>query len=129
MYPEEYFYSKDHEWVMVQGDIATIGITDYAQKELGDVVYVDLPAVGDSFEANEPFGSVESVKAVSEVFSPLGGEVVEVNRALENAPETVNKSPHEQAWMIKLRMSSPDEVRELMSADEYAEYIQEQSKG
>ncbi len=127
MYPEEYFYTKDHEWILVQGDKATVGITDYAQHELGDVVYVDLPEVGDTFEAGEPFGSVESVKAVSEVFCPVGGEVEEVNSKLEDSPELVNESPHQKAWMIKIQVTSPDELKELLSAEEYEEYIQEQS--
>ena len=127
MYPEENLYSKDHEWILVQGDIGTIGITDYAQHELGDVVYVDLPEVGDTFEANEPFGSVESVKAVSEIFSPVSGEVTEVNSKLEETPELVNESPHQKAWMIKIRITNPDELRELLSAEGYQEYIQEQS--
>jgi len=127
MYPEEYRYSKDHEWILNQGGIGTIGITDYAQKELGDVVYVDLPEVGDTFEANEPFGSVESVKAVSEIFCPVSGEVVEVNTKLEDAPELINESPHQKAWMIKVRIANPDELKELLSAKAYEEYIQEQS--
>src|SRR2546428_13835678 len=103
-----------------------MGITDYAQKELGDVVYVDLPEVGDTFEPNEPFGSVESVKAVSEVFCPVSGEVIEVNTKLKDTPEMINESPHQKAWMIKLRISNPDELKELLSAQEYQEYIQEQ---
>ncbi len=127
MYPEEYRYSKDHEWILDQGGIGTIGITDYAQKELGDVVYVDLPEVGDTFEANEPFGQVESVKAVSEIFCPVSGEVVEINKKLEDAPELINESPHQKAWMIKIRISNPDELKELLSAKGYEEYIQEQS--
>ena len=127
MYPEEYRYSKDHEWILDQGGIGTVGITEYAQKELGDVVYVDLPEVGVTFEANEPFGSVESVKAVSEVFCPVSGEVVEVNTKLEDAPELINESPHQKAWMIKVRISNPDELKELLSAKGYEEYIQEQS--
>jgi glycine cleavage system H protein len=127
MYPEENLYTKDHEWLLVQGDVAIIGITDYAQHELGDVVYVDLPEVGDSFEANEPFGSVESVKAVSEIFCPVGGEVVEVNSKLEETPEIVNESPHQKAWMIKLRIANTDELKELLSAEEYEEYLQEQA--
>jgi len=127
MYPEENLYSKDHEWILVQGDIGTIGITDYAQHELGDVVYVDLPEVGDTFEANEPFGSVESVKAVSEIFSPVSGEVTEVNSKLEETPELVNESPHQKAWMIKIRITNHDELKELLSAEGYQEYIQEQS--
>lgn len=126
MYPEENLYTKDHEWLLVQGEIATIGITDYAQHELGDIVYVDLPEVGDTFDASEPFGSVESVKAVSEVFCPVGGEVIEVNGKLADSPELVNESPHQKAWMIKLRISNPDELRELLSAEEYEEYLQEQ---
>lgn len=127
MYPEENLYSKDHEWILVQQDIATIGITDYAQHELGDVVYVDLPEVGDSFEANDPFGSVESVKAVSEIFCPVGGEVLEVNSKLESNPELINESPHQQAWMIKLRIANPEELKSLLNAEEYVEYLQEQS--
>jgi glycine cleavage system H protein len=125
MYPEENLYTKDHEWVNVQGDVATVGITEYAQRELGDVVYVDLPEVGDTFEASEPFGSVESVKAVSEVFCPLAGEVIEVNGKLEQTPELVNQSPHQKAWMIKLRVGNTDELDELLSAEEYEEYLQE----
>ena len=127
MYPEENLYSKDHEWITIQDSIGTIGITDYAQHELGDVVYVDLPEVGDSFEAGEPFGSVESVKAVSEVFCPVGGEVIEVNSKLEESPEMINESPHQKAWMIKIRLNSPDELKELLSAEEYEEYLQEQA--
>jgi glycine cleavage system H protein len=127
MYPEENLYTKDHEWVLIQGNVATVGITDYAQHELGDVVYVDLPEVGDTFEANEPFGSVESVKAVSEIFCPVSGEVIDVNTKLEEAPEVVNESPHEKAWMIKLRISNTDELKELLSAEEYEEYLQEQA--
>ncbi len=125
MYPEENLYTKDHEWVNIQGDVATVGITEYAQRELGDVVYVDLPEVGDTFEASDPFGSVESVKAVSEVFCPLGGEVMEVNTKLEQTPELVNQSPHQKAWMIRLRVSNQDELDELLSAEEYEEYLQE----
>ena len=127
MYPEDYLYSKDHEWLQIEDNVATIGITDYAQHELGDVVYVDLPEVGDTFEANEPFGSVESVKAVSEVFCPVGGEVIEVNAQLEETPELINQSPHRNAWMIKIRLTNPEELKELLSAEEYTEYLQEQS--
>lgn len=127
MYPKENLYSQDHEWVSVQNDIATIGITDYAQHELGDVVFVDLPEVGDSFETNEPFGSVESVKAVSEIFCPVGGEVIEVNSTLEANPELINESPHERAWMIRIRIANPDELGKLMSAEAYEEYLQEQA--
>ena len=128
MYPEENLYSKDHEWILVQDTVGTIGITDYAQHELGDVVYVDLPEVGDTFEAGDPFGSVESVKAVSEVFCPISGEVVEVNSKLEESPELINQSPHEKAWMVKVRITNPDELKELLSAEEYEEYLQEQAE-
>ncbi len=128
MYPEDYLYSKDHEWILVQDNVATIGITDYAQHELGDVVYVDLPEVGDTFEANEPLGSVESVKAVSEVFCPVGGEVTEVNSKLEENPELINESPHQKAWMVKVRLTNPEELKELLSAEEYEEYLQEQAE-
>ncbi len=127
MYPEDNLYSKDHEWILVHDNVGTIGITDYAQHELGDVVYVDLPEVGDTFDANEPLGSVESVKAVSEVFCPVGGEVIEVNSKLEESPELINESPHQKAWMVKIRLMNPEELKELLSAEEYEEYIQEQS--
>ncbi|MBP1610857.1 MAG: glycine cleavage system protein [Acidobacteria bacterium] len=127
MYPEDYLYSKDHEWISVQDNIGSIGITDYAQHELGDVVYVDLPEVGDTFEASEPFGSVESVKAVSEIFCPIGGEVIEVNSTLEEKPELINESPHQNAWLIKIRLNNPEELKELLSAEEYEEYLQEQA--
>jgi glycine cleavage system H protein len=127
MYPEEKLYTKDHEWIHVQGDVGIVGITDYAQHELGDVVYVDLPEVGDTFEAAEPFGSVESVKAVSEVFSPVSGEVIEVNSKLEDSPELVNESPHQNAWMIRIRISNAEELKEMLNAEEYEEYLQELS--
>ena len=128
MYPKENLYTKDHEWLLVQNSTAVVGITDFAQHELGDVVFVDLPEVGDTFEANEPFGSVESVKAMSEVFCPVRGEVIEVNKKLEENPELVNQSPHQQAWMIKIKLLNTDELRELLSAAEYEEYLQEQAK-
>ena len=127
MYPNDNLYSTDHEWISVQDNVATIGITDYAQHELGDVVFVDLPEVGDSFDANEPFGSVESVKAVSEIFCPVTGEVIEINSTLVANPELINESPHERAWMIKIRIANSEELNELMSADAYEEYLQEQS--
>jgi glycine cleavage system H protein len=128
MYPEDNLYSKDHEWILVRDTVGTIGITDFAQHELGDVVYVDLPEVGDTFDAGDPFGSVESVKAVSEVFCPISGEVVEVNSVLEESPELINQSPHEKAWMIKVHITNPDELKELLSAEEYEEYLQEQAE-
>ncbi|HQU85341.1 MAG TPA: glycine cleavage system protein GcvH [Pyrinomonadaceae bacterium] len=124
--PENLRYSKDHEWVLVDGDIATIGITDYAQHSLGDVVYVDMPRVGDSFGAHEAFGSVESVKAVSEVFTPVGGEVTEVNEGLNDTPESVNGDPYGAAWFIKVKMENPGEADKLLSSEEYEEYLSNQ---
>ncbi len=121
--PENLRYSKDHEWVSVDGDVASIGITDYAQSSLGDVVYIDFPRVGDSFGTHESFGSVESVKAVSEIFTPVAGEVIEVNEALNDAPEKVNKDPYGEAWFVKLRMNNAGEADAMMSAIEYEEYL------
>ena len=124
MYPENYRYTKDHEWVTIEGGIATIGITDYAQKELGDIVYVDLPQPGDAVVAGKTMGSVESVKAVSDIYSPVTGEVAEVNASLAEAPEKVNQDPHGGAWMVKVKLSAPEEVNNLMSAAEYQSYIE-----
>ena len=121
--PENLRYSKDHEWLLVDTDTATIGITDYAQHSLGDVVYVELPKPGDKFEAHEAFGSVESVKAVSEVFMPVAGEVVEVNETLNDDAEKVNSDPYGEAWMIKVRMRNPGEADALLNSDEYEEYL------
>jgi len=124
--PENLRYSKDHEWVLVEGDIATIGITDYAQHSLGDVVYIDMPRVGDSFGAHEAFGSVESVKAVSEVFTPIAGEITEVNEGLNDTPESVNADPYGAAWFIKVKMENPLEADGLLSSEEYEEYLSNQ---
>jgi glycine cleavage system H protein len=121
--PENLRYSKDHEWVSVDGDNATIGITDYAQQQLGDVVYVELPKAGETFTEHEAFGSVESVKAVSEIFTPISGEVTEVNDGLNDTPEVVNTDPYEGGWMVKLKMSNTGEVDALLSAAEYEEYL------
>ena len=120
--PENLHYSKDHEWISVEGDIGTIGITDHAQRALGDVVYVELPKVGDSFEAHEAFGLVESVKAASDIFTPVSGEVVEVNELLQDAPEKVNADPYGEAWMVRIRMKNPGEVDSLLSAAEYEDF-------
>ena len=120
---ENLHYSKDHEWVAVEGDVATVGITDYAQHALGDVVYVELPKVGDTLEAHEAFGSVESVKAVSEIFTPIAGEVVEVNEALNDTPESVNSDPYGDAWMIKIKMKNQGEADAMLNAAEYEEYL------
>lgn len=123
MYPENYKYTKEHEWVSVEGDIGTIGITIHAQNELGDIVYVDLPKPGASFAQNSTFGSVESVKAVSDIYSPVSGEVVEVNTMLTEKPEQLNADPHGAAWLIKMKLTSPSEVPALMSAADYQAYI------
>ena len=121
--PENLRYSKDHEWVSVNGDVVSIGITDYAQSSLGDVVYIDLPRAGDRFGTHEAFGSVESVKAVSEIFTPVAGEVVEVNDGLNDAPEKVNNDPYGEAWFIKVKMENPGEADAMLSAVEYEEYL------
>ena len=120
--PDDLHYSKDHEWVRVEGNVAVVGITDYAQDSLGDVVYVELPKVGDDFAANESFGSVESVKAVSEVFSPVSGEVVGINETLADAPEKVNADPYGEGWMIRVEMSKPGEVDSMLTAAEYEDF-------
>ena len=125
--PEDNRYAKSHEYVHLEGDVATIGITDYAQKELGDVVFVELPQVGSQLEAADELGSIESVKAVSELFAPVSGEVVEVNEALADNPALVNTDPFGDGWMIKVRVSDPTEVDELMTAEEYDEYVEKES--
>lgn len=124
MYPENFRYTKEHEWVLVEGGVATVGITDHAQKELGDIVYVDLPRPGDSVAAGKTMGSVESVKAVSDIYSPVTGEVAEANAALNEAPEKVNEDPHGAAWMVKVKMSNPVEINDLMTAAEYQSYLE-----
>src|SRR5579871_5168269 len=116
MYPENFRYTKEHEWVLVEGDTGTVGITDHAQEELGDIVYVDLPKVGAKIEQGKSLGSVESVKAVSDVYSPVSGEVTEVNETLAEKPETLNSDPHGAAWLVKVRLSAPAEVEGLMNA-------------
>ena len=123
--PENLHYSKDHEWVLVNDGVATVGITDYAQDSLGDVVYIDLPRVGDSFGTHEAFGSVESVKAVSEVFTPVAGEILEVNEGLNDTPEVVNSDPYGDAWFVKIKMNNPGEADKMLTAAEYEEYLSE----
>ena len=120
--PDNLHYSKDHEWVRVEGGVAVIGITDHAQEQLGDVVYVELPKPGESFAVNESFGSVESVKAVSEIFTPVSGEITEFNESLNDEPEKVNKDPYGDGWMIKVKMSAPGEVDSLLTAAEYEDF-------
>lgn len=122
--PDDLQYTKTHEWVRVEGDIATVGITDHAQDELGDVVYVELPEEGATFEAGESFGSIESVKAVSDLYAPVSGEVVEVNPALNDAPEKVNEDPYGDGWILKLRTSGEGE---LLSAGEYEKFLEEEA--
>jgi glycine cleavage system H protein len=126
--PEELFYTKEHEWVFIDGNKGSIGITDHAQKELGDIVFVELPQVGDRFGADEPFGSVESVKAVSEVYCPVEGEVLAVNPKLVDAPELVNEDPYGAGWMVRIRVEDSVDTSTLMSAAEYAEYLREESE-
>jgi len=126
--PEDLHYSKDHEWVRVEGDQAIIGVTDYAQNSLGDVVYVELPKAGDKFAASEPFGSVESVKAVSEVFTPIAGVITSINESLADEPEKVNSDPYGDGWMIRLRMDNPGEVDSLLSAAEYEDFTKAESE-
>jgi glycine cleavage system H protein len=125
MYPSDYRYTKEHEWIKVSGDTGTIGITDYAQHELGDVVFVELPAAGTKITAGQVFGTIESVKAVSEIYAPASGEVVEANPALSAAPETVNSDPHGAAWLIKIKLASPADVSGLMDAAAYQAFISE----
>jgi glycine cleavage system H protein len=123
MYPADLKYTKEHEWVRVEGDTGTIGITDHAQQELGDIVFVDLPKPGAHVAQGKPLGSVESVKAVSDIYSPVTGEVVEINEALAEAPEKINSDPHGEAWLVKIRMTAPRELDPLMAAADYESYI------
>ena len=120
---KDFKFTKEHEWVKVEGDIAVVGITDYAQKELGDVVYVELPEVGNTYEKDEACSNIESVKAVSDIYAPVSGEITEVNEALEDNPEIVNKDPYGEGWLFKLKLENPDELEELMNADAYDEYV------
>lgn len=125
-FPEDLRYSKEHEWVRLEGDTVVIGITDYAQDSLGDVVYVELPAEGDTVTRGETFGVVESVKAVSDLYSPVSGSVVEMNDAVVDGPEAINEDPYTEAWMLKIELDSIDELEELLSADEYQQFIEEE---
>ncbi|MBS8265945.1 glycine cleavage system protein GcvH [Mesobacillus boroniphilus] len=123
--PKELRYSEEHEWVKVEGEKVTIGITDFAQSELGDIVFVELPEVGDEITVDQPFGSVESVKTVSELYAPVSGKVVGINEELNDSPEFVNESPYEKAWMITVELSDSSEVEKLMTAEQYEEMIKE----
>jgi glycine cleavage system H protein len=123
MYPENYRYTKEHEWVHMEAGTATIGITDHAQKELGDIVYVELPKLGAVVEQGKPFAVVESVKAASDIFAPISGEVVAINDTLTNVPETVNADPHGAGWIAKIKLSAPEEIDRLLSPSDYQTYL------
>lgn len=126
-FPENLLCTKEHEWVKVEDNVATIGITDYAQKELGDIVFVELPAVDDKMEQSKRFGVVESVKTVSDLFSPISGKVIEVNTSLEAEPELVNASPFEKGWMLKLEIKNKEEIKTLLSTADYKKFVEEES--
>ncbi|MBC8168074.1 MAG: glycine cleavage system protein GcvH [Bryobacteraceae bacterium] len=121
-FPDNFHYTKEHEWVSVEGDVGTIGITDHAQHELGDIVYVDMPKPGVSVSQGKTIGSVESVKAVSDIYSPVSGEIVEINELLTDSPEKLNEDPHGTAWLVKIRLSAPEEIKNLLSAADYRTY-------
>lgn len=122
-FPEELKYTEDHEWVRLEGDMATVGITDHAQHELGDIVYIDINTLGDTLAQNEVFGSVEAVKTVSDLFLPVAGEVLEINPALDAAPETVNNDPYGEGWIIRMKVSDTSEAEGLMSAEDYKKFV------
>jgi len=124
MYPSDYYFTKDHEWIQVKGDKATVGITDFAQKQLGDVVYVEFPEVGTQLEFHQSIGVIESVKAVSDVYCPVSGEVIEVNTGLNDSPELVNQDPHGKGWIIRLKIKDKKELDKLMSASEYEKFLE-----
>ncbi|PYQ36206.1 MAG: glycine cleavage system protein GcvH [Acidobacteria bacterium] len=128
MNPEELHYTASHEWVRIDGDVGTIGITDYAQKELGEIVYLEMPEVGHVFNADEEFGTVESVKAVSELYTPVSGEIVEVNKGAVAEPGIVNDDPFGDGWLIKMKLTTDEEVGKLMTAEQYAKYVQQEEK-
>lgn len=127
-YPDDRFYSKSHEWIRVDGDVATIGITDHAQHELGDVVFVELPDTGEIFDEGQEFGTIESVKAVSEVFLPVAGEILEVNKTLADEPNAVNEDPHGDGWLVKVKVTSDGAAAGLMNAAAYEKFVEEEAK-
>ncbi len=127
-FPEDLKYSKEHEWVLVEDNVATVGITDFAQDQLGDIVFVELPGVGDKVSKEDAFGVVESVKAVSDIYAPVSGKVLEVNDDLPENPEMVNEDPYGDGWMIKIEMNDPEELQDLMTAAEYEEYVAEEKE-
>jgi glycine cleavage system H protein len=126
--PQDLHYTRSHEWVRIDGDVGTVGITDYAQKELGEIVYLELPEVGHMFNSEEEFGTVESVKAVSELFTPLSGEVIEINKGAVAEPGIVNDDPFGDGWLIKLKLSTDEEVKKLLSAQQYEEFVKQEEK-
>lgn len=128
MYPSDYRYTKEHEWVQVNGDTGTVGITSYAQHELGDVVFVETPKPGTKLKAGESFGTVESVKAVSDIYSPVSGEVTQVNATLKDAPETINSDPHGEGWLIKIKLGDVAELSKLMDAQAYESFVSDKEK-
>lgn len=128
MNPEDLHYTQSHEWVRIEGDIGTLGITEYAQKQLGEIVYLELPEVGHIYNADDEFGTVESVKAVSELFTPLSGEVTEINKTAVAEPGIVNDDPFGDGWLVRLKLSSDEEIGSLMSAEEYTEYVKAEEK-
>ncbi|MCF0173611.1 MAG: glycine cleavage system protein GcvH [Bacteroidales bacterium] len=121
--PDNLFYTKDHEWARIEGDVAVVGITDFAQSELGDIVYLDIQSLGETLTAGEKFGDIEAVKTVAEAFMPVSGEVVEVNAALETSPELVNASPYDEGWLVKIKFSDPSEFDTLLKAEEYKKSV------
>ena len=123
MYPEGYLYSREHEWVKVEGDICVLGITEFAQRELGEVVFVELPETGQVFHSADELGTIESVKAVAEIFSPVAGEVVEINEAVVEDPELLNEDPHGEGWLVRIRFSSASDLKALMNAEAYEEFV------
>jgi glycine cleavage system H protein len=127
-FPEGLKYSKEHEWVLVEGTSATIGITEFAQEELGDIVFVELPEVGEKIVKDDPFGAVESVKAVSDIYAPVSGEVMETNEILPDNPETINDDPYGDGWMVRVELTDIDDLKDLMDAEEYAEYVAQQKE-
>jgi glycine cleavage system H protein len=123
MYPSEYLYSREHEWVRVEDDLCVLGITEFAQQELGEVVFVELPEIGQVFNVNDELGTIESVKAVAEVYTPVAGEVIEINDAVVDDPELLNEDPHGEGWLIKVRFSSASDLKSLMNAEQYEEFV------
>lgn len=124
MYPDDFYYSKDHEWLRIDGENATVGITDFAQKQLGDVVYVELPQPGAQLEFHQSLGVIESVKAVSDIYSPISGEVMEINEKLNESPELINEDPHDKGWIVRIKVKNETELENLMSTSEYEKFLE-----